>query len=96
MQPTNGISEGNVIIKEGKLIRFHVQFHGERIRKIRINGDFFLYPEEKLEELEQKLENQEISSIENVIRSTFSECEYAGISPEIVERGIKEAWTKRR
>jgi len=42
----------------GKLIKVQLSAKGKAIEKIRITGDFFLHPEELIEELEEALEGQ--------------------------------------
>ena len=39
----------------GKLIRVQLDKKGSRIEKLRITGDFFLHPEELIEDLEKAL-----------------------------------------
>ncbi len=96
MAHTAGISEGEFIAKEGKLIRIRAKFKGDIIEEVRITGDFFMHPEDRIEHLEEELKNVSIASAGKVINEAFSTAEYAGITPEIVERGIREAWLRRR
>ena len=96
MHPPNGTSEGRVVYKAGKLIRVRAVFDDERIVDIRITGDFFLYPEEKLEHIEEKLRNRRLSDADGIIREELSDAEYEGISPEELSRAIREAWLRRR
>jgi len=42
-------------VKGGKLIKVQLFKKGDEIEKIKITGDFFLYPEELIEELEEAL-----------------------------------------
>jgi len=42
-------------VEGGKLIKVQLVRKGDRIEKITIMGDFFLYPEELIEELEEAL-----------------------------------------
>ena len=42
-------------VKGGKLIKVQLTKKGDEIRKIKITGDFFLHPEELIEELEEAL-----------------------------------------
>jgi len=48
--------EGKSILKVpgGKLLKIFLDYNS-KINKIKITGDFFLYPEESLEELEKEL-----------------------------------------
>ena len=42
----------------GKLLRVRLARRGNTIEKIRITGDFFLHPEEIIDELERELEGR--------------------------------------
>ncbi len=50
----DGIKHGKSIFKAGKLIKIFVDYDSE-IRSIKITGDFFLHPEEKIFEIEKGL-----------------------------------------
>ena len=57
-------------IKNGKLIRCKMEYDGEKIKKIQITGDFFMHPEESIEELENAVKNLVLS--EEVIYKSIS------------------------
>ncbi len=91
--------EEKIIIakKEGeKLVRIHVRFNEDRIENIRITGDFFIFPEEKLSELENLLFGQKIipddilGTIKNFLKN--NNVTFAGISPETISEMIQEAY----
>ncbi len=42
-------------VKGGKLIKVQLLKKGDKIEKIKITGDFFLHPEELIEELEEAI-----------------------------------------
>ena len=42
-------------VEGGKLVKAQVMMEGDRIQRVKITGDFFLHPEEFLEELEEAL-----------------------------------------
>jgi len=42
-------------VKGGKLIKVQLAKKGDKIEKIKITGDFFLHPEELIEDLEKTL-----------------------------------------
>ncbi|UCG69189.1 MAG: hypothetical protein JSV09_15630 [Thermoplasmata archaeon] len=42
-------------VPNGKLLKITVEFQGKRIERVMIKGDFFIHPEESLDELEIKL-----------------------------------------
>ena len=45
-------------VEGGKLVKVQLQKRGNAIGKIKITGDFFLHPEEFIEELERRLEGR--------------------------------------
>lgn len=44
-------------IPEGKLVKIELETVDDKIKKIKITGDFFLYPEEIISKLENSLKN---------------------------------------
>ena len=96
MQPTSGISEGKFDYKAGKLIKVRAVFEGDKIKEIKITGDFFLHPEEKIEEIEASLRGKRIKEIEETLRESMDGAEYAGISPKDLTYAIREAWKRRK
>ncbi len=48
-------------VPDGKLLKVFLEIEEERIQKINITGDFFVYPEEKIEELESVLVGEELN-----------------------------------
>ncbi len=67
------ISKIKYKVPNGKLL--HIQLtsdeQNQKIKHIRISGDFFAYPEEAIEHLEQSLEN--IPLEESIIHATITE-----------------------
>ncbi|MBI2598365.1 MAG: hypothetical protein HYW50_04165 [Candidatus Diapherotrites archaeon] len=47
-------------IPDGKLVKISMNFSGEKIEKIRVFGDFFLYPENGIEKIEKNLVGKKI------------------------------------
>ena len=95
MQPTSGISEGKAIIKVGKLIRVKAKFEDDRIKSIKITGDFFLHPEEGIESIEEALVGSKIEEVRLKLKEIMKDMEYAGISPDSLANAIEEAWMRR-
>ena len=83
-------------IKGGKLIRIKCEIKEDILNKIKFSGDFFLHPEEKLNELEELLQGMKINEINtniinffrknNVILLVIKEDDFANI----FESAIKE------
>jgi lipoate-protein ligase A len=74
MQTQNGISRGKAIYKVpgGKLIKVGLGVRKGRIAEIRITGDFFMHPEDAIEELEvaligTRLENEDLEQGVNAL-----------------------------
>ncbi len=95
MPQPSGISRGKYALKDGKLVVVDATFDGDIIKNIRITGDFFLHPEERIEYIEDRLKGIPIKDVKSVIRDAMKNTEYAGISPESLEIAIREAWKRR-
>ncbi len=54
----------------GKLVRMDIQFEGV-LKRVKITGDFFMYPEEALEELERALEGAPLEELEKRMQKVF-------------------------
>ena len=85
-----------IIKKHGeKMLRVTVHPDGDRIGTVRLEGDFFLYPEESVNDLESCLVNvkPEISAIiEAVEQVTMTKnIEMVGLSPATIAEGIRMA-----
>ena len=48
-----------------------IEIEGESLKKIKLSGDFFFYPEEKLFELEERLKNCNLSQVREEIEKFF-------------------------
>lgn len=55
--------KGYSIFKAKKLIKISLEHDGKRVQSIKIHGDFFFYPEEKLSDLEKNLEGTELTAV---------------------------------
>lgn len=84
-------------ILDGKLIRIEIDVEDNLVRSVKITGDFFLFPENTLEEIENSiiesalpLDKEELTTrIKNVLR--FNEAELVGASPEDISLLVEEA-----
>lgn len=83
-------------VKEGKVVKVEIECN-ELIRNVRITGDFFIHPEDILDEIEKSIISLERSaSIETItsnIRSRIADRDVRmiGISPESIALLISEA-----
>ena len=85
MQVRNGILKGELKVKNGKLIKCKIVIKNSIIEDIKLHGDFFIYPEEKIEEIEEKIRG--IKYDENEIRRAIYE-NFAGV--EILGASIED------
>lgn len=71
-------------VPNGKLIRVSAKVKDNKIKLIRITGDFFLHPEERIFELEKALlgRNLDKVTLQKTIEKSLAGCEMVGISPE--------------
>ena len=53
-------------IPEGKLVKIELETTDNKIKKIKITGDFFLYPEEIISKLEKSLEDRLLTGSQNL------------------------------
>jgi len=81
----------------GKLVTVDFDVNGGHLRNVRVTGDFFLYPEEALEDIRAALEGLPTSEttegiIARIDRALPEGAEMVGFSPEAVaiavERGL--------
>ncbi len=83
-------------VKEGKNIKVEVE-HAGVIKRLMITGDFFLHPEEVLDEIEKSLQGlkKDISRDELAFKIQIivkeHDAQMIGISPESLAFVIKEA-----
>ena len=78
-------------IPGGKLIRVKFSKREGKISNIMISGDFFLHPEDGIEELERRLTGTKIDlkTLKDIIKNFFRE-EYVliGVKPDDITRVI--------
>lgn len=67
---------------KGKLIRLRAQMEDGKVRSVKITGDFFLHPEEKIVELEGVLAGKELDrvTLQEAVESVLKDCEPVGFS----------------
>ena len=96
MQQKSGYTEGRVDFKAGKLIRIRAKFRDDKIEDIRITGDFYIYPEDSIELLEEKLKGARIGDVDKIINEVLEGAEYIGIDSRSLSMAVREAWTNRK
>jgi len=85
---------GNCIMKvpNGKLLKVTVEFEGNVIEKVQIKGDFFIHPEESIDELETTLKGVDytLTNVSKLVSTFFGQTELTafGITPMAVTEAI--------
>ncbi len=86
---------GYAVFKSQKLLKVSLEHDGLRIGSVKIHGDFFLYPEDAIVQLEQSLQNVplEKEKLENAISSSLSQsgAEAFGFNPPDLAQAILQA-----
>jgi lipoate-protein ligase A len=83
-------------VPQGKLLEMRIDYDS-KIRKVEMLGDFFLYPEESITEIEKAIvgigvDESEEKIAERIRRLESSEgIEMIGITPEAIARAVKMA-----
>ncbi len=83
-------------VEGGKLVTVEV-LYSNTIEKVNVTGDFFIHPEEGLEDVEQALVGVDVSSsvdgmidlIEQVV--TAKQIVMIGVNPKVIAAVVKEA-----
>ncbi|MEM1513682.1 MAG: lipoate protein ligase C-terminal domain-containing protein [Candidatus Thermoplasmatota archaeon] len=93
MQARNGILRGELKVKNGKLIKCRIVLKNSTIEDIKFHGDFFIYPEEKIEEIEKKMKGirYEEEEIKKILYENFSGLEIIGATIEDFLKAIIDA-----
>ncbi len=83
-------------VREGKIVKVEVEYD-ESIKKLKITGDFFLHPEEVLDEIEKSMiglkKEASIVTIASKIHTIMAahDARMIGISPESLAEVLKGA-----
>jgi lipoate-protein ligase A len=75
-------SEADYKAPNGKLVRLRAELDGNKVCSVKITGDFFLHPEEKIVGLEKALAGKELEKVtlQKVVGTSLSGCQMAGVS----------------
>ena len=95
MKSSNSFVRYEEKVPNGKMVCFDVDSQAGRITKVRITGDFFLYPEEKIIEIEKTLTGIPVGCNESEITSRISavlqNAKLIGATAEDFARILKKA-----
>jgi hypothetical protein len=79
-------------VPNGKLLKVTVEFKDDIIEKVQIKGDFFIHPEESIDELETTLKGIDytLTNVSKLVSSFFGRSELTafGITPMAVTEAI--------
>jgi len=78
-------------VPNGKLLKLFLEVKEGRIDTIKITGDFFVHPEEAIEELEKQLCGVGIADVEQVVHTFFEQrdVEMVGLTEESLIQALK-------
>lgn len=84
---------GRTIIRKpgGKTLIIEITIENNKIKELVISGDFFAYPENQIDEIEEKTRNLTIQQALEVISKNLKTTKLLGITPEDIIKGIKQA-----
>ena len=84
MKVENGILKGELKVKGGKLIKCTLELDEEKIKRIKITGDFFMYPEDAIEKLEKALQDTQFDEeeISKKVKEALKDVELIGVAME--------------
>ena len=83
-------------VEGGKLLKIEVDYD-KKINNVKITGDFFLHPEDSINEIENSLKGLDVNEKEDNIIKKINEIveknnvEMIGISAEAIAETLKEA-----
>ena len=84
MKVKNGILKGELKVKGGKLIKCTLELDEGKIKRIKITGDFFMYPEDAIEKLEKSLQGIQFDEeeISKKVKEALKDVELIGVAME--------------
>ncbi len=77
----------------GKLLRLEVEHEAGVIKRVKLTGDFFLYPEDAIGEIEKSLAGSEVSEVAERVDNAASRLgvQFIGFTPADVQEAIRLA-----
>lgn len=79
-------------VPNGKLLKIFLELSGNKISGLKITGDFFLYPEDAIEKIENTLIGKKIVEAELIatikILQKNSSIEFFGVDAESIAKAI--------
>ena len=80
-------------VPNGKLLKVFLDVSENKIKEIKITGDFFVHPEEAIEELEKVLVGVGLEQVESVVTGFFAhnKVEMVGVDKEHIVKSITQS-----
>ena len=75
----------------GKLLKTSVEYEGDRVLSVKFSGDFFIHPEEALENLERRLKGVRVSGARKVVESELKDATLYGVDTDSIVKVLWEA-----
>lgn len=87
------MQKASVKIEGGKMVNLELEINNEKIKEVKIRGDFFLEPPEKLEELENRIEGLKTGATAEEVREELKdvEADLIGFSHEDIGEAFRKA-----
>ncbi len=85
------IGKAAIKVAGGKLLKAQVDYDGKTVKKAKLSGDFFIYPEETIERLEERLKGAKLSEVSGIVESELSAARLYGVDPASIVKAVKEA-----
>ena len=79
-------------IKGGKTVKIDVEIDDGKIHNIVISGDFFVYPQEALEELENKLKGCSLNKAKSILKEYAEKITVLGFTLDDVAELLEKAF----
>jgi len=81
---------GRSSVRREKEITAYVEVSSGLIKRVVIGGDFFAFPEGKIDELQSRLVGVHLDEVRKVVDNVLKDCELVGIEKEdLVEAVIR-------
>ena len=83
-------------VPDGKFLRVKVKYE-EKIKDVIITGDFFVYPDDIITEIEEKLKNLPVNTSKEELITIIEKAkddykgEFLGITSEAIAQSVREA-----
>jgi hypothetical protein len=87
------MQKASVKVEGGKMVNLELEISNEEVKEVRIRGDFFLEPPEKLEELENRIEGLKTGSTAEEVSEELKdvEADLIGFSHEDIGEAFRKA-----